>query len=79
MFDKHGVHPEVMWTFINEALKQQDNRRLLKDINNRFERKMNRRSPRITVQQYIDSMNAMIVKMSRTARKRSRSNERSLE
>ena len=79
MFDKHGVHPEVMWAFINEALKQQDNRRLLKDINNRYEWKMNRRSPRITVQQYIDSMNAMIVKMSRTARMRSRSNERSLE
>ena len=49
MFDKHGVHPEVMWTFISEALKQQDNRRLLKDINNRFERRNNRRSPRITV------------------------------
>ena len=26
MFDSHGVHPEVMWTFVNEALKQQDNR-----------------------------------------------------
>ena len=77
MFDAHSIHPRVIQKYIFESLKTKENRDLLKEINSKEKRFVQRESgnitnsPRVTVPHYINSLNKIIVKMNHKVREKS--------
>lgn len=73
MFDNRGIHPQLLQKYIEESLKKEDNLKLLKSLMQDSNRKRRSKSPRYSVQQYVDTMNSITLKMIKKVHQRSHS------
>ena len=66
-FDQQSAHPDILSEYINQTLKDPNNKAVLKEITQRMRKKS--RELQTPVQTYVDAMNHCLVKLSGKTRK----------